>query len=252
MNNLCVAHRGASGEAPENTMAAIHLAMASPLVQWIEIDVQLTKDGIPVLIHDDTVNRTTNGKGRVADYTLAELKRLDAGRWFGRSFAGETIPTLEQVLEATVGRCRLNVELKTYGGRYPELEKKVVELLYKWNLQHDTVITSFDTASLRKVRGLSHEIMTGLIIDGAPASLIDDLRRLDARFLSIGYRHVNAARMAAFNEACIQVMAWTINDQAIMTRVAGISPKLMICTNYPERWEKAVLSQRNRPSGLFR
>ncbi len=170
MNNLCVAHRGASGEAPENTLIAARHAMAYPFVQWMEIDVQLSKDQIPVVIHDDWVNRTTNGKGKVADYTAEELANLDAGRWFGRSFEGEPVPTLEQMLHATAGRCRLNIELKTLGSNYPEIEQKVVELLYKYNLQFDTVITSFDPDTLYNVKKISPDIVTGLSLTLLPAS----------------------------------------------------------------------------------
>ncbi|XEC93242.1 glycerophosphodiester phosphodiesterase [Paenibacillus tarimensis] len=240
MNNLCVAHRGASGQAPENTMAAIRAALAYTFVQWIEVDVQQSREGIPVLLHDDTVNRTTNGKGKVADLTLEELKRLDAGRWFGRSFTGEPIPTLDDVLAATVGRCRLNLELKTYNGRYPCLENNVVNLLYKWRLQHDAVITSFDASALRKVRQLSPDIRTGLIIDAAPSTLLDSLRELDARFLSIGYRHLTPSRMTAFRQAGVQVMGWTVNDAASIRKLAAMHSELMICTNYPERWQEAM------------
>lgn len=238
MNNWCVAHRGASGEAPENTMGAFRQAMAYDTVQWIELDVQLSRDGIAVVIHDDKLQRTAGVKGFVGEKTAEELQRLDAGRWFGKSFAGERIPLLEEVLEATSGRCRLNVELKTYGGRYPGIEQTVVELLHARQLQHDAVITSFDGEALRRVRSISPDIRTGLIIDAAPSSLLDELRRLDCSFLSIGYRHLNAPRMEAFKGAGIQTMAWTVNDPAAMRKLAAIDPDIMICTNYPDRWEQ--------------
>ena len=247
MDNVCVAHRGASGEAPENTMSAFRQAMSYDFVQWIELDVQLSGDGVPVVIHDDKLKRTAASKGYVGGRTVAQLQELDAGRWFGRSFAGERIPRLDEVLEATIGRSRLNVELKTYGGRYPGMEEKVVELLYKWHLEHDTVITSFDASSLRTIRRLSSDIQTGLIIDAAPTSLLDELEQLSCSFLSIGYRQLTRARMAAFKEAGIQVMAWTVNDPAAMRKLAAIDPDIMICTNYPDRWQKVFW-----PSGAAR
>ncbi|MCQ6558531.1 glycerophosphodiester phosphodiesterase [Paenibacillus mendelii] len=239
MIHVCVAHRGASGLAPENTMAAFNKAMAFPFVQWIELDVQLSKDGVPVVIHDDTLKRTTNGSGRVADFTAYELKRIDAGSKFGKPYAGEGIPTLEKVLDETIGRCRLNIELKTYGGRYPDLEKRVVDLVHSKGLQYDSVITSFDPEALRKVRKLSGDLRTGLITDVAPASLIQDLKRLDAAFLSLGYSKVTPSLMAAMRAAHVEVMAWTINDIATMKRIGAIDPALMICTNYPDRFEQA-------------
>ncbi|MGV2805533.1 glycerophosphodiester phosphodiesterase, partial [Clostridium perfringens] len=88
MNNLCVAHRGFSGKAPENTRAAIQMAMDEPFVHWMEIDVQLTQDGVPVVIHDFSVDRTTTGKGKVKDLTWQQIRRMDAGEWKGRQFRG--------------------------------------------------------------------------------------------------------------------------------------------------------------------
>lgn len=240
MNNLCVAHRGASGEAPENTIIAARIAMSYPFVQWMEIDVQLSKDGVPVVIHDDRVNRTTNGRGKVAELTAAELGRLDAGRWFGQSFAGERLPTLDQMLEATAGRCRLNIELKSLNGNYPLLEQKVIELLYKRQLQYDTVITSFDPDSLYKVKQISPELVTGLIIGSAPRQLLAELNRLECGFLSIGYAQVTPVRLQEWRQAGLKVMAWTVNDVSAIRRLARMDPDLMICTNYPDRYALAM------------
>lgn len=240
MLNPCVAHRGASGLAPENTMASFRKAMSFPFVQWIELDVQLSKDGVPVVIHDDSLKRTAGTAGRVSDYTAEELGRMDAGSWFDKSFAGEGIPTLEEVLDATIGRCRLNIELKTYGGRYPGLERKVVELLYRKRLQHDSVITSFDRDALRQVRELTQEVRTGLIIDALPWTLKEELKRMGASFLSIGYSRVSGTLLADMRQAGIDVMAWTVNDVPMMKRLARLNGSLMICTNYPDRFQSAV------------
>ncbi|CAH1222603.1 Glycerophosphodiester phosphodiesterase [Paenibacillus plantiphilus] len=244
MNNPCAAHRGASGLAPENTLAAVREALAFPFVQWIELDVQLSSDGIPVVIHDDRVNRTTNAAGRVVDYTAAQMYAFDAGSWFDKQFAGEGVPTLEQVIEAAKGRCRLNIELKTYSGLYPMLEQRVVELVYEHGLQHDAVITSFDTGALRRVRQLSEEIETGLIVDKmSPHKALDELRQLEAGFLSLGYRSVSSKLMELMREAGITVMAWTVDDIADMQRLAAIDPTIVICTNYPDRYGQLLAKQ---------
>ncbi len=103
MDHLCVAHRGFSGIAPENTLAAFKLAIDQLFVRWIELDVQLSKDGVPVVIHDFTLERTTNGTGRVKDTDWKELKRLDAGGWKSAEYQGERIPTLAQVLDLCRG-----------------------------------------------------------------------------------------------------------------------------------------------------
>lgn len=223
-------------------MAAFRAALDFPFVQWIELDVQLSKDGIPVVIHDDSLRRTANTGGRVGDYTAEELGRIDVGGWFGKPFKGEGIPTLEQVLDATIGRCRLNIELKTYGGRYPGMERKVVELLYGKGLQHDSVITSFDRDALRRVRELTPEVRTGLIIDALPWTLTDELKQLGATFLSIGYTRVSEKLLADMKRANIAVMAWTVNDTPMIKRLAGLSDTLMICTNYPNRFLEAAQS----------
>lgn len=237
--NPCVAHRGASGLAPENTMAAFRAAMDFAFVQWIELDVQLSKDGIPVVIHDDALRRTAGKPGKVNDYTAEELGRMDAGSWFGNAFAGEGIPTLAQVLNATIGRCRLNIELKTYGGRYPGMERKVVELLYGKGLQHDAVITSFDREALREVKAIAPEVRTGLIIDALPWTLLEELKRLACSFLSIGYARISRTLLADMGGAGIDVMAWTVNDAAMMRRLGQLSETLMLCTNYPNRFQGA-------------
>lgn len=217
--------------------------MSFPFVEWIELDVQLSRDGIPVVIHDETLQRTAKRKGKVADYDAAQLTAMDVGKWFSSEFAGETIPLLDNVIRATKGRCRLNIELKTYGGRYPRLEKAVVDLLRGHGVEGETVITSFDPTALQKVRKLSAKVKTGLIIDGAPAFLVEELRRLDASFLSIGYTYLNRQRMALYREAGLEVMAWTVNDPQRMRRLVAISPDIMICTNFPDRYGAAFGEQ---------
>ncbi|MFC4778625.1 glycerophosphodiester phosphodiesterase [Paenibacillus sp. GCM10023252] len=241
MRNPCVAHRGWSGRAPENTLAAIRLAMSEPDLYWIEIDVQLSKDGVPVVIHDYNLKRTTNGRGEVKDWTAAELASLDAGGWFSSFFKGEHIPTLEEVLQATCGRCRLNIELKTDGIRYPAIENRVLELIYAYKLEHDAVITSFHSGTLHKVRALTQDVRTGLILDAWRPSLPQELKAMGASFLSIGYSRLNRERMQLLRQADIQVMAWTLNDARTISKVAGLDSELMICTNYPDRWRDAVL-----------
>ncbi|MBD2846024.1 glycerophosphodiester phosphodiesterase [Paenibacillus sp. IB182496] len=237
----CCAHRGASGEAPENTMAAIQRALAHPFVQWIELDVQLTADGEVVVMHDETVNRTTNGRGKVREMTLERLRRLDAGSWYGRVFKGERIPTLEEVLQATVGRCRLNIELKTYADSTAALAAKVVPMLAKHGLEHDTIVTSFDARALRLVREHSESVRTGWIVSEPPPDLTARLRDLDSTFLSLSYKHVASARLDELRAAGVEVMIWTVNSAAHLQRLAQLERDLMLCTNYPARYGLAVL-----------
>ncbi|MFD1426751.1 glycerophosphoryl diester phosphodiesterase [Kroppenstedtia sanguinis] len=146
------AHRGFSSVAPENTMAAFREA-AQAGADGLELDVHLTKDGEVVVIHDETVNRTTDGEGKVRKLTLEELRRLDAGSRFAKEFAGEKIPLLHEVLELVADRnLWLNIELKNNKFPYPGLEEKVLELISQYDLAQKTVFSSFNHYSLRRIK----------------------------------------------------------------------------------------------------
>ncbi|KAA8756163.1 glycerophosphodiester phosphodiesterase [Paenibacillus sp. UASWS1643] len=246
MNNLCVAHRGFSSIAPENTMAAFLMAMERPEVQWMELDVQLSRDGVPVVIHDFTVDRTTNGKGLVRETGWADLQRLDAGAWKNKSYKGERIPALSELLDRSCGRVRLNIELKTQGDMYPGLPAAVIHEVRKRHMQNDVVITSFEPAALIEVKKLAPEIQTGLIIDARPGDLLTALRQMNCTFLSIGYTNVDKSLMNEMRSAGIRVMAWTVDDKTIMKKLAAVDPELMLCTNRPDVWELAFQETSSR------
>ena len=246
MNNLCVAHRGFSSIAPENTMAAFLMAMERPEVQWMELDVQLSRDGVPVIIHDFTVDRTTNGKGLVRETDWADLQRLDAGAWKNKSYKGERIPALSELLDRSCGRVRLNIELKTQGDMYPGLPAAVIHEVRKRHMQNDVVITSFEPAALIEVKKLAPEIQTGLIIDARPGDLLTALRQMNCTFLSIGYTNVDKSLMNEMRSAGIRVMAWTVDDKTIMKKLATVDPELMLCTNRPDVWELAFQETSSR------
>ncbi|MDG0812022.1 glycerophosphodiester phosphodiesterase [Cohnella rhizosphaerae] len=236
----CVAHRGWSGAAPENTMAAFRLALSEPAVEWIELDVHLSKDEIPVVIHDASLKRTTGVKARVRDKTAAELAALDAGGWFHRMYAGEGIPTLSQVLELTRGRCRLNIELKDGEPDRDLLARKVGELLQSQGREADSILTSFDHALLLAARRHAPRTRTGLILDKRPSNIAAVLDSLGATILSINYKYVNVALLAQTEAAGIDVMAWTVNEQRELNKLAVYSQSFQLCTNYPDRWLAAV------------
>lgn len=246
MNNLCVAHRGFSSIAPENTMAAFLMAMERPEVQWMELDVQLSRDGVPVVIHDFTVDRTTNGKGLVRETDWVDLQRLDAGAWKNKSYKGERIPALSELLDRSCGRVRLNIELKTQGDMYPGLPAAVIHEVRKRHMQNDVVITSFEPAALIEVKKLAPEIQTGLIIDARPGDLLTALRQMNCTFLSIGYTNVDKSLMNEMRSAGIRVMAWTVDDKTIMKKLAAVDPELMLCTNRPDVWELAFQETSSR------
>ncbi|SFB33716.1 glycerophosphoryl diester phosphodiesterase [Cohnella sp. OV330] len=236
----CVAHRGWSGAAPENTMAAFRLALSEPAVQRIELDVHLSKDEVPVVIHDASLKRTTGVKARVRDKTAAELAALDAGSWFHRMYAGEGIPSLSQVLELTRGRCRLNIELKDGEPDKDLLARKVGELLQSQGREEDSILTSFDHALLLSARRHAPRTRTGLIMDKRPSNIAAVLDSLGAKVLSLNHKYVNVALLAQTEAAGVEVMAWTVNEQRDLNKLATYAQSFQLCTNYPDRWLAAV------------
>ncbi|GAA4720205.1 glycerophosphodiester phosphodiesterase [Brevibacillus fulvus] len=233
--NRCMAHRGWSGKAPENTLAAINLALSEPAIGAIEIDVQITKDGIPVLMHDFTLERTTNGQGLLKDFTYEQLSALDAGSWFGEAYSGERIPALEQVLQAVKGKCRLNIELKTAGGLYPDIAPKVVQLVEKYEMKEQVMITSFDHETIKQVGELDPSLTTGLIILGQPVLLDEQLRATGATILSMGYPYLTKEFVQQSIAKGQTVIAWTVDDQQEIAKLMSWHPELLICTNHPDR-----------------
>ncbi|GIO19610.1 putative glycerophosphoryl diester phosphodiesterase YhdW [Oceanobacillus oncorhynchi subsp. incaldanensis] len=171
-----IAHRGASGHAPENTMSAFEKALEMK-ADYIEIDVQMTKDGELIAIHDTTVNRTTNGTGSVGDYTLEEIQQLDAGSWFGQEFAGEQIPTFEEVIDTYRGKIGLLIELKS-PELYPGVEEKVAEALMERNMHKPNnekiIIQSFNHASVQQSKALLQNIPHGVLAGTSWANVTDE------------------------------------------------------------------------------
>jgi len=138
-----IAHRGFSSLAPENTLAAMELAISSK-AHRVEFDVQSTRDGVPVVLHDDTLERTTNGKGRVCDKTYQEISKLDAGSWFHPDFRGERVPTLDMVLELCKGKIPVNVEIKSEDSSNG-IEMKVLDALRRHESVDSTTVSSFES-----------------------------------------------------------------------------------------------------------
>ncbi|MHB1220484.1 MAG: glycerophosphodiester phosphodiesterase family protein, partial [Gammaproteobacteria bacterium] len=162
-----IAHRGASFYAPENTMAAFQKAVDLG-IEWIELDVALTKDNHPIIIHDDTLNRTTNGVGDVGLYTLAQLKGLDAGSWFAPAFHQETLPTLTELtsfLEKT--NTYANVELKSLPGREETLVLAVLREMSAYLNRYNSRIlfSSFSVPTLMLLRGAASNVRIGLLME---------------------------------------------------------------------------------------
>lgn len=231
---LRIGHRGASGTTPELTRAAFVRALELG-VDMIELDLQLTKDGYLVVIHDHELQRTTNGSGAVRDHTLAELKELDAGSWFDPRFRGESIPTLEEVIEIVGRRAMLNVEIKSPPGDWSNTALKTVAVLTHAGILGTTVISCFQMQALQKVRELSPAARLGVLWHQPD---FDDAWRW-ARELAAWSFHPWSKILAedGVTEAHrrgLRVLTWTVNDADEIAQMAAIGVDGII-SDFPER-----------------
>ena len=211
MSTTIFAHRGASKYAPENTIAAFQLAYDLG-AEGIETDVHLTKDHIPVLIHDEHVLRTTDSVGYIKDFTYAELERLDAGSWFSNSFAGERILSLEQFLQwIKPKQLKLNIELKNNKINYQNLESIVYELIEHYKLQERTIISTFNKKSVQRLKRMNKAIEIALLTSKRNKNLIQHTKELGANALHIKYRLLSKKLINQAHHENISVRVYTIN-----------------------------------------
>src|SRR5258708_25340749 len=229
---LVIAHRGASGHAPENTLSAFRKAVAHG-ASFIETDLHLSRDARCVAIHDSTVDQTTGGSGAVHDLTLAELRRLDAGSWFGSEFAGEHIPTLEEILDfAKKHDVVFYLELKpsgSWGG-----EHALIGSLRESGEIPRTVVISFDAGILDGLRKIEPTLMTGLLYDGQAEKPIERALEIGARQLAVRGDLVTPALLIEARKKDLQRAGWTVNHPAHMRMLidAGVDG---IMSDYPDR-----------------
>ena len=229
---LAIAHRGASGYAPENTLAAFRRAVAQG-VSFIETDLHLTRDAHFVAIHDETVDRTTNGHGEIHNMTLAEARRLDAGSWFASEFMGERIPNLEEILEfARKNDVVFYLELKPsgfWGG-----EHAMISSLRDSGEIPRCVIISFDPAILSALRKMEPTLMTGLLHDGKIENPFEKAIEIGARQIAVRRDLVTPNFLLQARRRDLQVVCWTVNSPAHMRLLvsAGVDG---IMSDYPDR-----------------
>ena len=231
MPPLIIAHRGASGTCPENTLVAFARAAALG-AHMVELDVQLTRDGAVVVMHDWTLERTTDGSGAVCDRTLAEIRGLDAGAWFGSAFRGTRVPTLAEVL-AAVG-LPVNVELKPVGD--DGLEARALAVVESAGALARVVFSSFDAGALERLRACAAGATLAVLWDAGPvADAVGRARRVGARALHLRKDRTTPDALAAAAAAGLPVRAWTVNERGEMDRLvaAGVEG---IFTDFPERF----------------
>ncbi|MBT2291005.1 glycerophosphodiester phosphodiesterase [Paenibacillus albidus] len=227
------AHRGASAACPENTMAAFRKALALGAT-GIETDVQMTRDGALVLIHDETLNRTTNSSGYIKDKTLREVLEADAGSWFGEQFKNEPVPVLEDLLELLKAEDTiLNIELKNGTFLYPGMEEKVIAAVRAFGMSDRVVLSSFNHYSLAYCKTLAPEIRTGILYMEGLYRPWDYAATLSADALHANHQAVLPEFVAAAAELGIVYHPFTVNDPDRMKFLieAGVSG---IITDHPD------------------
>lgn len=225
-----VAHRGNSAYAPENTLAALQSAI-EVRADRAEIDIQMTKDGVLVLMHDRSLHRTCNVTGAVSQYTYQELLAFDAGAWFSDDFAGEKIPTLEAALVTCKGELSLMLEIKDYYGKEKEMAEKVVALIREASMEQDVIVASFSWTILREVKELDPTIVTCLILRFAYGQFYE-MDYVD--MYSLEYRFAQASIIRALQESGKAINIWTVNESSRLVTMRNLGVDAVI-TDRPVR-----------------
>ena len=226
-----IGHRGVPHLAPENTMTSFRLALEKG-ADGLETDIQMTKDGELVLIHDETLERTTNGQGLVAAHTLKELLALDAGSRFSPDFKGEKIPTLRELLEFVSGRdILINIEIKSGVVLYPGIEKKLVDMLREFKLRETVIISSFNHYALLACKELDAGLKTGILY---MAGLVDPwvyAKRIGADALHPLFYSVRPETIGGMHESGLLINPWTVDEPKAMRGMTALGVSGII-TNY--------------------
>ena len=233
---LLFAHRGFSGAYPENSPAAFLAAAEQTRADGIESDVHITRDGKPVIFHDATLQRTSNGKGWLKDHTFEELRQLDIGAWMAPEFAGQHVWSLEQLLDF----CKetgllLNMELKNYEVFYPELEQRVAEAICARQMQEQVFVSSFNHISMQQFKTICPEIKTGLLYDKPLLDMEHYIARSNAdnmhpRYLLLQYQ---PELMDLYHGRGMKVNTWTVNEEADMRDMIRMGVDCII-SNHPD------------------
>ena len=236
-----IAHRGASGEglAPENTLAAVKKALDIG-VDLVEVDIHLTADRQPVVIHDQMVDRTTNGTGLVSTMTLSQIVKLDAGSWFGTQFKGESIPTLEEVIAMCRSRALVLVEAKTV-----DAAEAAAVRVRAMRAQSHVMIQSFHGAGIRAVNRLDKRIPTAFLMTGSEATLrrrtggVKRVLKLGANALALNHRAAQPGLVAQFLARALGFWVYTVDEERDMRAMIEMGVGGII-TNYPDRLNRVL------------
>ena len=222
-----IGHRGAAAYAPENTLEGIHTA-ADMGIEWVELDVKLTKDQVPMIFHDETLDRTTNGSGPIAEKTFEELRDLECGSWFADSFTGIRIPTLEEAIEVLIDRdLGLNLEIKPCPGREKETAEVALDILSQfWDEGDKLLISSFQHVSLETAQDMAPDWHRGFVLPTEwPENWAEIVKYLEASSININGNEITQEQMVTVKDLGLPILAYTINDpdQARLLQSWGVT-----------------------------
>ncbi len=230
---LVIAHRGASGHAPENTLAAFRraLAMGAPA---IELDVHQTLDHELVVAHDDDLKRCARDKRRLKNVHWDDIAGLDVGAWFDKSCAGERLPRLKDVFDLLPASVELHIEIKRGSSVYPGIEERVVDLIHKRAASSRTVVSSFDHAALYSVRSLDEKVRIGYLLGLTTLkTALREMQEIDAESLNLSVRQTLVRTVKAAHDRGRKVLVYTVNTPAERDRLNTLGVD-GIFSNYPE------------------
>ncbi|MGK6309622.1 glycerophosphodiester phosphodiesterase [Variovorax sp. DT-64] len=220
-----IAHRGAGRLAPENTLAAFRLG-AEYGYRMFECDAKLSADGIPFLLHDSTLERTTNGRGIAGEQPWSALAQLDAGSWHSRRYVGEPLPTLEALIRfCLANRHLLDIEIKPTPGVERRTGEAIAQLAARWWAGTDLpppLLTSFSPESLEGARATQPRLPRGLLLDTLQEGWLETARRLECSAIVCDYALWDAATVAQVHAAGMRALSYTVNDESMARWLAGL------------------------------
>ena len=232
MQNYVLAHRGWSGVAPENTMASFRMAIDDPSVDAIECDIQLSKDGEIVVVHDFTIDRTSNGTGLVKNYTYEELLQFDFGSWFSDEFKDEKIPLFKDLLQLVDGKKRLVVEIKTTANLYPEIAEKLLATIEGYP-KDALMIESFNHSLIKKIKEMDPELCTGLIFHDDVTMLLEQIKYTESNFISIFFGNINQQLVDELAANNIEMILWTLDHEWQYDYIKQFKGTFYIASDFP-------------------
>ena len=231
---MVIGHRGAKGYAPENTLPSFEKSIECK-ANMIEFDVRLTRDGHIVIMHDATVDRTTNGTGFISQLTLKQIKNLDAGVWFSPKFKGTKVPTLEETVAFIKGKAKFDIEVKKDSCSNEAIEEKLVSDILKNNILDDTVVTSFDLSSLERIKEIEPRLRVGFLFsqDYDFGQGLKEILRIGGKAIHVEYPHLTTHLVSEAHRDGILVRPWNPSDKEEMVKLIKMGVD-GIATDFPD------------------